>query len=96
MRLNNAQKDFLENNFSEAKLKFQELIQKYPETQEAKIASAKIEYIENLIKKQKEEEERKKTLGYKVLNDNSKIKVGPVLLSFSSVNISGTWTFDSL
>ena len=95
MRLNNAQKDLLENKHSDARLKFQELIQKYPETQEAKIAKAKIEYIDNLIRKQKEEEERKKTLGYKVLNDNNKIKVGPVQLSFSAVSISGTWTFDS-
>jgi len=95
MRLNNAQKDLLENKYSDAKLKFQELIEKYPETQEAKTAKTKLQYIDNLIRKQKEEEERKKTLGYKVLNDNNKIKVGQVQLSFSTVSISGTWTFDS-
>lgn len=93
-RLAEAQKFFAEKNYSSAATHFQELIDKFPGTDEAKTATTTLSEIKLLQQQQKEAEEKKKTLGFKVLTESSKVKVGDVQLSFASIATAGQYTFD--
>jgi hypothetical protein len=94
-RLSEAQKLVAIKDYSAATSHFQELIDKFPATDEAKISKESLSGIKFLQLQQKEAEEKKKTLGFKTLTESNKVKVGDVQVSFSNVSTVVQWTFDS-
>lgn len=93
-RLEEAKKLFEDKDYSNAKLKYEELSRRYPNTEESKISEKSIKEIEILIEKERLEKEKIKTLGFKVLKEVSSVKVGEVLLNFRSISISKNFVFD--
>lgn len=94
-RLSEAQKLVAIKDYSAATSHFQDLIDKFPWTDEAKIATKSLSETMLLQQQQKKIEEKKKTLGLKALTESKKVKVGDVQCAFSSVSTVGQWTFDS-
>jgi hypothetical protein len=94
-RLSEAQKFVAMRDYSAATSHFQELIDNFPGTDEAKTATTTLSEIKLLQQQQKEAEERKKNLGFKALTESNKVNIGDVQVVFSSVSIVDQWTFDS-
>lgn len=84
-----------ENDFVTAKKEYKELIQKFPGTDEAQKANAFITEMEKFEREKAQAEERKRTLGYKAISENSSIKVGDVIIKFNSVSTGSQWVFDN-
>jgi len=95
VRINRALKFQQENNLEQAKKEYKEIVAKFPGTDEFKKAESRINEIELKEIKQREEEERKRLLGFKILKESFTTKIGEVLLNFSSFNSSSTFSFDS-
>ena len=95
MRLANGQKFQAGNDFTNAKKEFKELIEKFPGTAEAQKASTLISEIEKVELEKKLAEERKKTLGFKAIKENTSLKIGELTINFNSVNTGGQWVFDN-
>lgn len=90
-----------ENNISEAEKEYNELIEKYPDSNESKAAKQILADIEKQreeerIAKEKEqaEAERKKRLGFKALKIENPVSIDPLTIKINSVNIQKRWTFD--
>jgi hypothetical protein len=94
IRLSNGQQFLSKYEIINAKKEFNELIEKFGETEEAKIAMSLIAGIEKEEKERKEEEERKKNLGFKALTETSTVSAGNVTLKFNSVSTGGNFAFD--
>ncbi len=94
VRLSNGQQYLSKNDIINAKKEFNALIEKFGETEEAKKAKSLIAEIEKEEKVKKEAEERKRTLGFKVLKENSSVIAGDVTVKFNSVSTSGNFIFD--
>jgi PBP1b-binding outer membrane lipoprotein LpoB len=94
MRLANGQKFQSESDFSNAKKEYNELIEKFPGTEESKKATTLIAEIEKIELEKKEAEERKRTLGFKAIKENTSLKIGDVTMKFNSVNTASQWNFD--
>lgn len=94
-RFAEANKLLTANRRIEAKKLFEELAEKYPGTNEEKTASKEIAKIEAEIKKEIEEEERKKRLGFKVLKASKNIEVEYLILKIEKVWTGKRWTFDN-
>lgn len=93
-RLAEAKRLFEEKNYSDAKLKYEEISSRYPNTEESKISDKSIKEIEILVEKERLEQERLKTLGFKVLKEVSKVKIGEVIVNFTSISFSKNFVFD--
>lgn len=93
-RLSEAKKLFDEDNLAEAKIKYESIINRYPESEISKKANVFLNQIKLIIEKQIAEEERLKTLGFKALKESNKVKVDDVTISFNSISYSKTFTFD--
>jgi len=94
MRLTIALKLREENNVEQAKSELRTLIEKFSGTDEAKKASQILKEIEESERKEKEEAEKKRLLGFKALKETSTTKVGEVSLKFTSINSVSQWNFD--
>jgi len=95
VRINRALKFQQENNLEQAKKEYKEIVAKFPGTDEFKKAESRINEIELKEKQQREEEERKRLLGFKVLKESFTAKVGDVTMNFTAFNSSNTYIFDS-
>ena len=95
IRLNAGQKFKNENDFPNAKKEFKELIQKFPGSEEAKTATLLLSEMDKAEQEQKEAEQKKKTLGFKILKENSSFKIGDVTIKLNSVNTGSQWVFDN-
>ena len=93
-RLLSAQKLETDGNLSLAENEYRELLEKFPKSEEAKIAQKFIDKVEQEREKKRIEEERKKRLGFKVLQQKTTIKQGDCKLSFSNIKLSNRWIFD--
>ncbi|WP_299114333.1 hypothetical protein [uncultured Winogradskyella sp.] len=94
-----------DNKLIEAKAEFEGIVLNYRGTNDAKSASKEIKKIDNIIKKQeiealrklkneREEFERKKTLGYKILKPTTRIEYGNLSLRFDKIWKGKRWSFD--
>lgn len=90
-----AQKYFSEDNFKESIIEYEGIIENYNGTEEVIQAEKEINKIKKIIEDRIKEKERKKTLGYKILESNMKPKFDKLSLNFSSITKGQTWSFDS-
>ncbi len=95
MRLADGQKFQAENDLENAKNEYNELIEKFPGTDEAKKATTLIAEIEKIEIEKREAEERKKALGFKSIKENTSLEIGDVIIKFNSVNTASQWNFDN-
>jgi hypothetical protein len=95
MRLANGQKYQTSKDFANAKKEFQELILKFPGTDEAKKATIFISEIEKLELEFKLAEERKKLIGFKGIKEENILKIGDLSINFKSISSGGQWIFDN-
>lgn len=95
VRLTKGQQYLANNDFENAKRELNILIEKCGGTDEAKKAQLLVVEIEKQEKAKREAEERKKTLGFKVLKETNTVKVEPVTLNFSYVTSGKKWTFEN-
>lgn len=95
VRLSKGQQYLSNNDIENARKEFSALIEKFSETDEAKKANSLIADIEKQEKEKKEAEERKRTLGFKVLTENSSVNVNDVTVKFNSVTTGQQWVFDN-
>ncbi|MDD1538308.1 hypothetical protein [Riemerella anatipestifer] len=94
-RLAKAQTLYSENKYNEAQEELSKLIKMYPLSAEAEKGKAMLSEINSAIEKEKIEAEKRKTLGFKALTENSIVNVGDLKLSFNSVNIGNRWIMDA-
>ncbi|MDM1522890.1 hypothetical protein HX088_06295 [Empedobacter sp. 225-1] len=94
VRLSNGQQFLSKNDIVNAKKEFNALIEKFTETEEAQKAKTLIANIEKEEKEKKEAEERKRTLGFKILKENSSVTVGDITVKFTSVSTGQRFNFD--
>ena len=84
-----------------AKKEYQEIVQKFPNSVEARNSIEELKDIDNILNKQKieeekrkKEEEQKKLLGFKILKENQIRTVEYNTIKFENLNISNKWSFD--
>lgn len=94
-RLLKVQEYISKEDFKNAKIELNLLIDKFGDTPEAKRGELLIQKIEQDEKIRKENEERKKTLGFKMLKEKSTVVIDNITLKFKSVKTSKQWTFDN-
>lgn len=94
VRLSKGQQFLSKNDIANAKKEFNGLIEKFGETDEAKKAKSLIADIEKQEQEKKEAEERKRTLGFKVLKENSSVSASDVTVKFNSISTGGNFVFD--
>lgn len=82
-------------NYSEAKQEMEQLAALFPESKEAQSIPSISEKIDNLIAKQKAEEERIKALGFKALKTTTSVTIEENKVSFSNISTSKTFSFDA-
>ncbi|HHT23654.1 MAG TPA: hypothetical protein GXZ87_10190 [Bacteroidales bacterium] len=95
VRLSKGQQFLSENNITNAKKEFNDLIAKFGESDEAQKAKSILADIEKKEKERKEAEERKRTLGFKILKESSSVNTGDVTIKFNSVTTGQQWVFDN-
>ena len=93
-RLLKAQK--LEKNgfLNEAKQEYEDLIKKFPDSEQSQKALTYLKIIKKESERKKIELERKKRLGYKILKARKIIKQGNCKLTFTDIKLSSKWIFD--
>jgi hypothetical protein len=89
-----AQKLFSENNLTEAISEYEEIVQKFKGTNDAKNAEREVNRINKIIEDQIREEERKKSLGYKILKPSSKVSYGDLTVGIEKIWTGKRWSFD--
>ncbi|MDR3272529.1 MAG: hypothetical protein LBT29_03480 [Flavobacteriaceae bacterium] len=95
IRLSKGQQYLANNDYENAKLELNALIEQFSGTDEAKKAQSLFADVEKQEKEKREAEERKKTLGFKALTENLSIKIGDITVKFNSVNTGLQWVFDN-
>ena len=95
VRLSNGQHFLIKNDFANAKKEFNDLITKFAGTDEAQKAKSLLADIEKQEQEKKEEEEQKRTLGFKILKENTSVNAGSVTVRFNSINTGQQWVFDN-
>lgn len=93
-RLLSAQKLENEGNLTHAEAAYKELIEKFPKSEQAKIAQLFVDKAEKKREEQRKEDERKKRLGFKVLEQETSIRQGDCKLTFSNIKLTNRWIFD--
>ena len=81
--------------YSQAQRSIDELNRLFPNSKESQQTSAILQRIDDLIAKQKAEEERVKALGFKALKPQSSSTIDYNKVSFSNITTSSTFVFDS-
>lgn len=94
-RLLKAQEHISKDDFKNAKIELNILIDKFRDTPEAQKGELLLQKIEKDEKIQKENEERKKVLGFKILKEKTTVVIDNITLKFKSVKTSKRWTFDN-
>ena len=82
-------------DYDEAKLEMEKLVALFPESKEAKSIPSISTKIDNLIAKQKADEERRKSLGFKGLKSISSIAIDYNKVSFSNLLVGNTFVHDA-
>lgn len=95
VRLANGQQFLSKNDKINAKKELNELITKFGETDEAKKAKILLADIEKQEQEIKEKEERKRTLGFKILKESSFVNAIDVNVKFNSITTGQQWVFDN-
>lgn len=95
IRLAKGQEYIAKNDFENAKKELSVLIEKFNGSIEAKKAQTLLAEIEKQEKIKKETEERKKTLGFKILKENTSITIANITIKFKSVSTGNRWTYDN-
>lgn len=95
IRLSKGQQYLSKNDITNAKKEFNALIEKFGETDEALKAKSLIADIEKQEQERKEAEEKKRTLGFKILTENSSVTAGDVTVKFNTVTTGQQWVFDN-
>jgi hypothetical protein len=94
-RLSNIKKSISENQFNEALTEIDNLHKLFPQSKEA----TEIDYLRKSISDKqieaKQEEDRIKALGFKVLKEESNIKVGYNKISVGAFSTATTFTYDA-
>ncbi|MDC1308974.1 hypothetical protein N8Y96_02480 [Saprospiraceae bacterium] len=93
-RLLSAQNLETEGNSVLAESEYKALVEKFPKSDQAKIAQQFIDKVEKEREEKIKEEERKKRLGFKVLEQKTSIKQGDCKLKFSNIKLKSRWIFD--
>ena len=83
-----------EGNYHQAKSEMNELSILFPESKEAQSIPALTKKIDNLIAKQKAEEEKRKALGFKGLKKTKSATIGYNKVSFSYIKVDKSYHFD--
>ena len=81
--------------YGQARGSIDELNRLFPNTKESQQTSAILQRIDNLIAKQKAEEERIKALGFKTLKPVSSVTIDYNKVSFSAIGVNRSFHFDS-
>ena len=81
--------------YSQAQRNIDELNRLFPNSKESQQTSAILQRIDNMTARQKAEEERKKTLGFKALKPQLSATVDYNKVSFSGLSVSNTFVHDS-
>ncbi|WP_053969751.1 hypothetical protein [Mangrovimonas sp. ST2L15] len=101
-----AEKLYQDGQRNEALNRYKEINSKFTGTEYAIKSSERINEINNLIEKERDEkiklqkaqeleEKRKRELGFKLVKSNSSIKLDDLTLKFSDIGLKGSFTFDS-
>lgn len=94
-RLSKINRLINEGSYESARKEIGDLGQLFPESNEAKSIPALSKKIDQLIEKQKAEEERRKALGFKALVGSLAVVVDYNKVVFSNISVSNTFSFDS-
>ncbi|WP_272022153.1 hypothetical protein [Olleya namhaensis] len=89
-----AKKHLSNNDLKRAKSEFQGIVESFKGTNDAKMASKEITKIDNEIKQAELEAERKKALGYKILEPTTKVNFGDLSIRFEKIWKGKRWSFD--
>lgn len=89
-----AQKLLSENNLEGAKREFKGIINNFQGTKNATNASNEIAKIDKVIEQKRIEVERKKALGFKILEPVSTVKFDDLSLRFEKIWTGKRWSFD--
>lgn len=89
-----AKKLLAENNVLEAKQELIGIVQNFKGTDEENLASKEIEKINNKIKQDRLEAERKKTLGFSILKPTMIVEYGNLSMRFDKIWVGKRWIFD--
>ena len=81
--------------YSQAQKSINELNRLFPNSKESQLTDAILQRIDNLIAKQKAEEERIKALGFKALKPVSTVTIDYNKVSISAIGINRSFHFDS-
>lgn len=81
--------------YSQAQKSINELNRLFPNSKESQLTATILQRIDNLIAKQKAEEERIKALGFKALKPVSSVIVDYNRVEISSISVGNTFIFDS-
>ena len=84
-----------DGKYEEARNEMQQLSALFPESKEAQSIPSISAKIDNIIAKQKAEEERKKALGFRGLKTSLSATIGYNEVSFSNFSISNTFVHDA-
>ena len=95
IRLAKCQKLLNEKLYDEAIIELNALVKNFPGTDEAAKASGLIVSVEKTKEDIRINEERKKTMGFKMIKESSVVVVDDVTLKFTNVSIGNRWIFDS-
>lgn len=94
-RLSRINKQVCAGEYSQAQQGIDELNRLFPDSKESQQTSAILQRIDNLIAKQKAEEERIKALGFKALKPVSSVSIDYNRVDISSISVGNTFVFDS-
>jgi hypothetical protein len=95
IRLSKGQDYIAKNDFENAKKELSVIVEKFKGSIEAKKAESLLAEIEKKEKLKKETEERKKALGFKILNENTTLNIDNITLKFKSVSTGSKWIFEN-
>lgn len=85
MRLTLLEQLFERKSYDSCKMVFNQLSEKYPDTEEAKVGKALIMEVEKIEEKIRQEKQRKKQLGFMALKIDNNVKVDYTTLYFSGI-----------
>jgi hypothetical protein len=89
-----AQKLLSESNLQGAKMEFQGIVDNFKGTKDATNASNEIAKIDKTVEQKRVEAERKKALGFKILEPVSTVKFDDLSLRFEKIWTGKRWSFD--
>lgn len=82
-------------DLQEAKKEYEGIVKNFAGTEFAKQAALELQKIDKTISDKKAEDERKKSLGFKILTPSSSVSFGSLTIKFDKIWKGKRWTFDS-